>query len=113
MDGYPVSLTEDNRILHINNDMFRQAHPEIHVEFLHTPDQYLDKLQTMLAGGDVPDVIYLGNGDVPSFASRNQLAEYDSLIARDSFDTSDIFAANLALYNVDGVQYGFPADAPS
>ena len=94
-------------------DMFHTEHPEIHVDFLHVPDQYLEKLQTMLAGGDIPDVIFLGNGDVPSFSSRNQLAEFDSLIARDNFDTSDIFETNLALYNVDGVQYGFPVDAPS
>ncbi len=94
-------------------DMFQQANPGITVKFQHTPDNYLDKLQTMLAGGDAPDVIYLGNGDVPSYATRNQLAPLDALIERDAFDTADIFPRNLALYNVDDVQYGFPADAPN
>ena len=94
-------------------DMFHQANSGITIRFQHTPDNYYDKLQTMLAGGDIPDVIYIGNGDIPSYATRNQLAAFDPLIERDQFDTSDIFPRNLALYNVDDVQYGFPADAPN
>ncbi len=93
--------------------MFEAANPGIKVDFLHTPADYMTKLQTMLAGGDYPDVIYLGNGDAPSFVTRGQLLSLDSYIQRDSLDLSDVFPANLALYNVDGVQYGFPADAPS
>ncbi|QPC85225.1 extracellular solute-binding protein [Phototrophicus methaneseepsis] len=93
--------------------MFEEAFPNIKVEFLHTPDDYNTKLQTMLAGGDYPDVIYIGNGDVLPYVARGQFEPLDAYIERDSFDTSDIFAANLALYNVDGVQYGFPMDAPS
>ncbi len=93
--------------------MFEEANPGIKVDFLHTPSDYMTKLQTMLAGGDYPDAIYLGNGDAPAFVQRGQLLPIDSYIARDNLDLSDIFPANLALYNVDGVQYGFPADAPS
>ena len=93
--------------------MFEESFPDITVEFLHTPDDYGTKLQTMLAGGDYPDVFFLGNGDVAPYAARNQLLPIDELIAADNVDTSDIFPANLALYNVDGVQYGFPVDAPT
>ncbi len=93
--------------------MFEEANPGIKVDFLHTPADYMTKLQTMLAGGDYPDVIYLGNGDAPAFVVRGQLLPLDSYIQRDNLDVSDVFPANLALYNVGGVQYGFPADAPS
>jgi multiple sugar transport system substrate-binding protein len=93
--------------------MFEETHPNIRVEFLHTPDQYMTKLQTMLAGRDFPDVMFLGNGDVVPFATRRQLLPLDDFIARDGFDTSDISQANLALYNVGGTQYGFPVDAPN
>ncbi len=94
--------------------MFEAANPGIKVDFLHTPSSdYMTKLQTMLAGGDYPDVIYLGNGDAPAFVTRGQLLPIDPYIQQDNLDLSDVFAANLALYNVDGVQYGFPADAPS
>jgi len=93
--------------------MFEEEFPAIKVNFLHTPQNYMDKLQTMLAGGDYPDVMYLGNGDILPFVSKDQLLALDDMIERDGIDTSDIFAANLALYNVDDKQYGFPADAPS
>lgn len=93
--------------------MFEEAYPNIKVEFIHTPDDYNTKLQTMLAGGDYPDVIYIGNGDVIPYVARGQFEPLDPYIEADGFDTSDIFSANLALYNVDGTQYGFPMDAPS
>lgn len=94
--------------------LFHETHPGIHVEFVHVPNaDYGTKLQTMLAGGDYPDVFFLGNGDVPAYVTRGQLLGLDERIARDSFDLSDVFPANLALYNVDGAQYGFPVDAPS
>lgn len=92
-------------------EMFHAAHPNIRVEFIHTPDEYMTKLQTMLAGRDYPDIIFLGNGDIQPFVERGQLMPIDSFIERDGFDTSDIFPTNEALYNVNGVQYGFPVDA--
>lgn len=94
-------------------EMFHEAHPNIRVDFMHTPEDYMVKLQTMLAGGDYPDVIFLGNGDVLPFVTRGQLLGLNDLIARDSVDTSDIFPRILSLYNVEGQQYGFPVDAPN
>ncbi len=93
--------------------LFEETHPDIKVNFIHVPQGYGDKLQTMLAGGDYPDVFFLGNGDILSYATRKQLLDLNPLIERDNVDTSDIFPANLALYNVDGTQYGFPVDAPN
>lgn len=93
--------------------LYKEARPNVTVEFLHTPDNYMTKLQTMLAGGDYPDVIYIGNGDVLPYVDRKQLLALDSYISGDKIDTSDIFPVNLSLYNVDGKQYGFPADAPN
>ena len=94
--------------------LFHEQNPGIRVEFVHVPNaDYGTKLQTMLAGGDYPDVFFLGNGDVPAYVTRGQLLGLDDRIARDSFDLSDVFPANLALYNVDEAQYGFPVDAPS
>ena len=94
-------------------DLFHEAYPNIRVEFIHIPDDYNTKLQTMLAGGDYPDVIYIGNGGVVPYVARGQFEPLDPFIEADGFDTSDIFPANLELYNVDGVQYGFPLDAPN
>ncbi|MCE2489135.1 MAG: extracellular solute-binding protein [Anaerolineae bacterium] len=95
------------------NALFEESQDNIKVEFIHIPDSYSTKLQTMLAGGDYPDVMYIGNGWTVPFVSRGQLEPLDSYIERDMFDTDDIFQANLDLYQVDGVQYGFPLDAPN
>ncbi len=93
--------------------LFDEMQDAIDVDFIHIPSDYLTKILTMIAGGDYPDVMFLGNGDVIPFVSRNQLLPLDDFMARDNFDTSDISQQNLKLYNVDGVQYGFPVDAPN
>ena len=95
------------------NALFHESQDAIKIDFIHIPDSYSTKLQTMLAGGDYPDVMYIGNGWTVPFVSRGQLEVLDSYIERDMFDTSDIFEANLKLYQVDGAQYGFPLDAPN
>ena len=94
-------------------ELFHESNPGISVQFDHTPSDYMTKLLTQIAGGDYPDVIFLGNGDIKPFVARGQLLPLDEFIARDNFDTMDISQQNLALYNVDGVQYGFPVDAPN
>lgn len=94
--------------------IFNAEYDDIQVEFTHTPaSDYQTVLQTRLAGGDYPDVIFLGNGDIETYVARNQLLPLDEYIERDNFDMSDISQRNLELYNVDGVQYGFPVDAPN
>ena len=94
--------------------LYDEIQDAIDIEFIHTPgSDYMTKLQTQLAGGDYPDVMFLGNGNVEPFVARGQLLALDDYLARDNFDTSDISQQNLKLYNVDGVQYGFPVDAPN
>ena len=107
--GNPTEVTAREEC----HKLFEAAYPDIKVNFLHTPQNYGDKLQTMLAGGDFPDVIYLGNGDIPSYATRNQIAALDAFMARDKVDLSDILTKFYDLYNVNGKQYGICADAPS
>ena len=94
--------------------IFNETFSDIQVEFTHTPSSdYGTVLQTRLAGGDYPDVIFLGNGDIETYVARNQLLPLNDLIDRDNFDMSDISQKNLELYMVDGVHYGFPVDAPN
>ncbi len=94
--------------------LYDEMQDAIDIEFIHTPgSEYMTKLQTQLAGGDYPDVMFLGNGAIEPFVARGQLLALDDYLARDNFDTSDISQQNLKLYNVDGVQYGFPVDAPN
>src|SRR3712207_1217310 len=41
--------------------LFQEQNPGITVEWLHTPQDYATKLQTMLAGGTPPDVYWANN----------------------------------------------------
>ncbi|MEM3515776.1 MAG: ABC transporter substrate-binding protein [Saccharolobus sp.] len=92
---------------------FEELHPNIKVKFIHVPQNYLDKLQTMLAGGDAPDIIYIGNGDYRWFVDAGQFMPLDTFIRRDKLNLSDIFPMALKIWNYKGKQYGFPADFPN
>ncbi len=80
------------------------------------------KLQTMMAAGDPPDVFYLGNERVASFASKELLAPIEPFIAadraagRETIEIADFFPATLDCFRFDGATtgrgtiYGLPKD---
>lgn len=49
---------------------FEASHPDIHVDILHIPDQYYQKLHILIAGGMVPDVIFTNSIFFPVYASQ-------------------------------------------
>lgn len=65
------------------------------------------KLQTMFAAGDPPDVFYLGYEKVADFASKNLLADLQSLIdednreGRETINIDDYFPASLKTFQFD------------
>jgi multiple sugar transport system substrate-binding protein len=86
---------------------FGQKHPGLTVEYLHTPfGQYMDKFQTMLAGGTPPNVFLYSLLDWLDLQTKGQLLELTPLMRRDRFDTSDFFAKILALGQWRDKQYG-------
>lgn len=88
---------------------FHAAQDDVRVEVQHAPwGSYFDRLQTQMAGGTAPDVMFLNN--IPSYASRGVLYPLDELIARDGFDTSTYHPGLLAVFSYDGDVYGFARD---
>ncbi|MCC6310776.1 MAG: sugar ABC transporter substrate-binding protein [Trueperaceae bacterium] len=88
---------------------FEAAHPDIKIEKEHAPwSSYFDKLQTEMAGGAAPDVMFLTN--VPSYAARGVLEPLDGLIAADGFPVQNYAPGSLAVFSYDGATYGFPRD---
>lgn len=67
---------------------FMEANPGIQVEYIHTPERYAEKLQTMLAAGDAPDVYKVGNY-YPDLAVRNALMDITDLVSNDPLFGSD------------------------
>ena len=94
---------------------FNKIYPEIKVEIIHTPDYYT-KLQTMIAGGMPPDVMYMGSEYFPSFVKRGALLDLTPYIENDpdnvleKFNINEFFAETLEPFKYENKYYGIPKD---
>jgi multiple sugar transport system substrate-binding protein len=89
---------------------FAERYPRIKIEHLHTPAQYVDKVQSLLVAGTPPDVFWAGASDMIEFADRGTLLPLKPLLQRDKVDTSDFYPVSLTQYQWKGEQYGMPRD---
>ena len=88
-------------------DAFAAKHSDIDLEGESTPwDGYWDKLATMSAGGDAPDVIHMSERYIREYGERDALADIRSL---EEIDLSALDESVVALGEVDGVLYALPA----
>lgn len=103
--GDPGELPPNYEVI----DDFHDAQDDIRIEVQHAPwGSYFDRIQTQMAGGTAPDVMFLNN--IPSYASRDVLAPLDEWIARDGFDTGTYHDELLEVFSYDGQTFGFPRD---
>jgi len=103
--GDPGELPPNYEVI----EAFHAAQDDVRVEVQHAPwGSYFDRIQTQMAGGTAPDVMFLNN--IPSYASRGVLYDIDELIARDGFDTSTYLDGLMRIFSYDGNQYGFARD---
>ncbi len=61
--------------------IFQEQNPDISVEWLHTPQDYPTKLQTMLAGGTPPDVFWANN--TLDYVARNVVLDITDYMQAD------------------------------
>ena len=61
--------------------LFQERNPGITVEWLHTPQDYATKLQTMLAGGTPPDVFWANN--LLDYVARDVVLDITSYLQAD------------------------------
>jgi len=84
-------------------DAFMKEHKSIKVEIIHAEDSYEDKLQLMVAGGTMPDVVSIGSVHIASFASA--LSPLDT----SDIDTSQYISDTLfTKLQYQGEQYALP-----
>jgi multiple sugar transport system substrate-binding protein len=90
-------------------DAFHQTHPDIQVTRMGIPGgSYYRKLETMIAGGTVPDVMWMGKGFV-NFVSRDAFLDINPYIAKEpAIDVSQYFQQVVDLYRYKGGLYGMP-----
>jgi len=70
--------------------------------------QVAERLQTMIAGGDPPDLVSLEAGQTLDFSSKGAFLPLDPLIKRDHYDLSDFFPTGVKQYIWKGVTYTLP-----
>lgn len=70
------SVTEVGVLKQIIND-FESENPDIKIKFMHTPQNYFQKLHLLFASKSAPDVIFINNLYLPLYASQlENLTEY-------------------------------------
>ena len=92
-------------------EIFEYENPDIRVNVEMVPfGDYFTRLQTLIAGGNAPDVFELNFENFVDFASRGSLVDLNRFIEEDeNFDPSTLNQSAFEAYNIDGRQYGMAA----
>jgi multiple sugar transport system substrate-binding protein len=87
---------------------FQAANPGVTVQVQSAPfSDYFTKLQTLIAGGQAPDVYELNYENFVSYASKGVVMDLTSSIAADkSFDPKVFYPRAYQAFSLNGKQYG-------
>ncbi len=90
-----------------------EAHPDIEVEWINITGggpYGRDKLQTMIAGGDAPDLMMLNTGQFEGLAARGALLALDDFAEQENFDFSAYWPQGIEGSKYQGKLYALPRD---
>jgi multiple sugar transport system substrate-binding protein len=88
---------------------FEADHPGIKIKAEPISGNYYTKLQTMMAGGVAPDVIYMQNKSLADYRDRGVLLNLSPYIEKDSYDLEDICKLGFEEGGIkEGAVYGIP-----
>lgn len=86
---------------------FMRENPDIKVRYVIVPQNYMQKLQIMMAGGTPPDVFYIPDGDFPAFVVKQTMEPLTKYIEQSQvFKTEEIWPSALSRYRYDGKSLG-------
>lgn len=89
-------------------DLFEASQEDIKIELQLIPgDKYEQKVQTMIAGGDGPDIMQVAEG-VNVYSSKNQIIPLDELAADAGLDLEERFGPVGNLYSYQDSVYAIP-----
>ncbi len=92
-------------------ESFNEKFPDIVVDIMHCPGGYNDKLQTMIAAGTPPDVMYIGKDEFPAYVHRGALMNLSTLMEQETeFGEDDFFPVLVEQFKANGICYGIPKD---
>lgn len=72
-------------------DQFQKALPQVKVELVHTPQNYDQKWDSMLAAGTPAEVTQINDDFVPSHGRKGLLRALDPYVTRDKIRKSDFY----------------------
>lgn len=86
---------------------FEQENPGIHVRYIQVPQNYMQKLQIMMAGGTPPDVFYIPDGDFPAFVVKDTMVSLKPFIEKSHvIKPAEFWPSALSRYRYDGKDLG-------
>lgn len=95
---------------------FEEDNPDTNVEIVHIPQDYSGKMNTMLAGGTAPDVIFTSDGDFGRWVSAGQFLNIQEYVDKSDIKTEDMWGSALSRYKYEdgflgkGDLYALPKD---
>ncbi|MBU5343254.1 sugar ABC transporter substrate-binding protein [Caldibacillus hisashii] len=88
---------------------FEEKYPNINIELVNIPEDYSQKINSMIIGGTAPDVILTWEVDLPRFAESGAIEPLGSYIDKtDSFKMDDFIPAVDNLNSKSDKVYGLP-----
>jgi multiple sugar transport system substrate-binding protein len=104
-------LPEEKDVQEKLKERFEELHPNITVKLEHIAGDYMGPLLTQIAGGNAPDVFYIGEALVSNMADKGVLLNLMDYANADSFDFNDYFQATLEPVGYkEGNLWAFPKD---
>jgi multiple sugar transport system substrate-binding protein len=88
---------------------FEKKHPNIKVKLVNIPEDYSQKINSMIIGGTAPDVILAWEADIHRFAKSGAIDPLDKYIKKTkAFKMDDFIPAVSRLNKENGKIYGLP-----
>jgi len=84
---------------------FQEEYPNVTVEYVNVPPgEFLQRLSTLAAAGDLPDVFYMADGWFGNWVSRGQLLPIEQYVPEE--ELANIWEQALLRYRYDGTVVG-------
>ncbi|WP_203247638.1 ABC transporter substrate-binding protein [Sporosarcina beigongshangi] len=88
---------------------FEKKYPNIKIELVNIPDDYSQKINSMIIGGTAPDVILAWEADIPRFSENGAIEALDQYLENtDEFTMDDFIPAMGELNKTGDKVFGLP-----
>jgi multiple sugar transport system substrate-binding protein len=91
-------------------ERFKEACPNVTVDYQPIPDDFQTKIKAAMAGGTAPDVMYIDDQLMTAFAPTGQLLPLDEYMAEAGTSRDDFIPTLLTIFTLEGKTYALPKD---